>query len=100
MKQSRQKSQTEPDTYRQIIFYILRINEAEMRGNVPDLQALLKHGQLLLFWITNPVKLFFSFAFRIDAGISVMCELHCSYPYSDYIAVHEAVYRELLEAEN
>lgn len=59
IKQSRQKSQTEPDTYKQIILYILRINEAEMRGNVPDLQALLKHGQLLLFCITAPVKFFF-----------------------------------------
>ena len=28
---------------------------------------------------------FFSLAFRIGVGISVMCELHCSCPYPDCI---------------
>lgn len=33
---------------------------------------------------------FFSFDFRTGAGISVMCELDCSYPCSDYIT-NEAI---------
>lgn len=78
-----------------------------MRGNVADLQTSLEHGQLLLAWIASPVKLFFSLAFRIGAGISVMCELHCSSSCSVYIknkatsrGVHEALSRELLEVKN
>lgn len=46
-----------------------------MKGNVPDLQTLHEHGQLLMVWIAAPIKLLFSLGFRIGAGISVMCEL-------------------------
>lgn len=60
LEQSRQKSQTKPDASRQRIIYILRYKDAEMRGNVPDLQALLEHGQLLLVWIAACQVTFFT----------------------------------------